>query len=98
MGLLLRVLRGSRDVTKMDYQKAARSDQIRRARHVGACGPKPVSPKQWSFMKRLAEQGSTFTEGDACCSRHASQWIDGALSLRGDAARARRVRRAYRKK
>lgn len=62
------------------------------------CSAKAVSPRQWAYMKRLAERaGTTFTDRDACCSRHASRWIDGRLSLSHDRARQQRLRRVYRK-
>lgn len=95
-------------MSRIDYQGAARRRQLESqpitssntpgVSAASGCGPKPVSLKQWAYMKRLAERGgTTFTDRDACCSRHASRWIDGRLSLSKDRARQQRLRRVYRK-
>lgn len=44
------------------------------------CSPSRPTIKQHAYMRRLAMRAYTFTEGDVCCSRHASSWISRARS------------------
>ncbi len=44
------------------------------------CSSSRPTLKQQSYMRRLAARSYTFTEGDVCCSRHASLYISRARS------------------
>jgi len=73
-------------VTRLDWEKAKQRELVSRTYvdRISQCGPKrPASLKQQKFMRTLADRlDSTFTEADACCTRHAGYWITGALKSR----------------